>query len=223
MPVEEFDPFQAITWDPKKLVGRRRTRSRPRRRSPSVWRCGGRATDDSRQPARRRAAEGPEADRVRRRPAPHARLRPHRRRHGAGHRLVVLVAAAASRRSSTRTSRRRSRSRRGSSRCSARSSSSRRRDAAPAARRADRAAAQRPERSGAAARSRQQERARHAVADDDERRTAQVTIEGRSTTLIALSDFVGNLGSSALLQQANRDRREPGAAGGGTGARRHPS
>ena len=27
----------------------------------------------------------------------------------------------------------------------------------------------------------------------------QVTIEGRSTTLIALSDFVGNLGSSDLL------------------------
>lgn len=29
----------------------------------------------------------------------------------------------------------------------------------------------------------------------------QVTIEGRSTTLIALSDFVGNLGSSPLLQK----------------------
>jgi Tfp pilus assembly protein PilN len=28
-----------------------------------------------------------------------------------------------------------------------------------------------------------------------------VTLEGRSTTLIALSDFVGNLGSSALLQK----------------------
>ena len=41
----------------------------------------------------------------------------------------------------------------------------------------------------------------------------QVTIEGRSTTLIALSDFVGNLGSNDLLQQADRDRREPGGAG----------
>jgi type IV pilus assembly protein PilN len=30
---------------------------------------------------------------------------------------------------------------------------------------------------------------------------AQVTIEGRSTTLIALSDFVGNLGSSDLLRK----------------------
>jgi Tfp pilus assembly protein PilN len=30
---------------------------------------------------------------------------------------------------------------------------------------------------------------------------ATVTIEGRSTTLIALSDFVGNLGSSAVLQK----------------------
>ena len=29
----------------------------------------------------------------------------------------------------------------------------------------------------------------------------QVTIEGRSTTLIALSDFVGNLGNGALLQR----------------------
>jgi type IV pilus assembly protein PilN len=29
----------------------------------------------------------------------------------------------------------------------------------------------------------------------------QITIEGRSTTLIALSDFVGNLGSSDLLQK----------------------
>jgi Tfp pilus assembly protein PilN len=28
-----------------------------------------------------------------------------------------------------------------------------------------------------------------------------VTIEGRSTTLIALSDFVGNLGSSALIKK----------------------
>jgi type IV pilus assembly protein PilN len=30
---------------------------------------------------------------------------------------------------------------------------------------------------------------------------SQVTIEGRSTTLIALSDFVGNLGSSVLLKK----------------------
>ena len=76
------------------------------------------------------------------------------------------------------------------------------RDDAPAARRADRAAAARPEHPGAAARSRQQERARHAVADgDDAGPPSRSTIEGRSTTLIALSDFVGNLGSSDLLRK----------------------
>ncbi|MGH8630268.1 MAG: PilN domain-containing protein, partial [Burkholderiales bacterium] len=30
---------------------------------------------------------------------------------------------------------------------------------------------------------------------------SQVTIEGRSTTLIALSDFVGNLGTGTVLQK----------------------
>jgi len=34
-----------------------------------------------------------------------------------------------------------------------------------------------------------------------DQKKAEVLIEGRSTTLIALSDFVGNLGASALLQK----------------------
>ena len=38
-----------------------------------------------------------------------------------------------------------------------------------------------------------------------------VTIQGRSTTLIALSDFVGNLGNNAA-GQADRDRQQPGRA-----------
>jgi type IV pilus assembly protein PilN len=45
---------------------------------------------------------------------------------------------------------------------------------------------------------------------------ATVTIEGRSTTLIALSDFVGNLGSSAVLQKPIEivsSQVEPGDAG----------
>ena len=42
---------------------------------------------------------------------------------------------------------------------------------------------------------------------------AAVTIEGRSTTLIALSDFVGNLGSNAGAAEADRDRQQPGRAG----------
>ena len=36
---------------------------------------------------------------------------------------------------------------------------------------------------------------------DLEQKGDDVTIEGRSTTLIALSDFVGNLGTSALLKK----------------------
>ena len=34
-----------------------------------------------------------------------------------------------------------------------------------------------------------------------EQKGNDVTIEGRSTTLISLSDFVGNLGTSPLLQK----------------------
>ena len=37
-----------------------------------------------------------------------------------------------------------------------------------------------------------------------------VTIEGRSTTLIALSDFVGNLGTRRAAAEADRDRQQPG-------------
>ncbi|HEY6506466.1 MAG TPA: PilN domain-containing protein [Vicinamibacterales bacterium] len=43
-----------------------------------------------------------------------------------------------------------------------------------------------------------------------------VTLQGRSTTLIALSDFVGNLGSNALLQkpiEIVNSQVEPGEAG----------
>ena len=35
-----------------------------------------------------------------------------------------------------------------------------------------------------------------------------VTIEGQSTTLIALSDFVGNLGSQLAAREADRDRQQ---------------
>ena len=42
-----------------------------------------------------------------------------------------------------------------------------------------------------------------------------MTIEGRSTTLIALSDFVGNLGSPFL--EADRDRQQPGQPASQTG------
>jgi type IV pilus assembly protein PilN len=45
----------------------------------------------------------------------------------------------------------------------------------------------------------------------------QVTIEGRSTTLIALSDFVGNLGSTDLLRrpiEIVESQVQPAAAGG---------
>jgi type IV pilus assembly protein PilN len=48
----------------------------------------------------------------------------------------------------------------------------------------------------------------------------EVTIEGESTTLIALSDFVGNLGSGALLQKpieiVNSQVETATAGGGGT-------
>ena len=61
-PVEDFNPFRTVTWDAKKLGGDPPT-SRPRRPSRSASRCGGWATDDSHQPARRRAAEGAPARR----------------------------------------------------------------------------------------------------------------------------------------------------------------
>ena len=73
---------------------------------------------------------------------------------------------------------------------------------AAAARAAHRATAQRTERPRAAARSRQPKPARHDVVDRHEAgRCGAVTIQGRSTTLIALSDFVGNLGNGALLKK----------------------
>jgi Tfp pilus assembly protein PilN len=52
----------------------------------------------------------------------------------------------------------------------------------------------------------------------------QITIEGRSTTLIALSDFVGNLGSSDLLRkpiEIVQSQVQPGT-GGGRGATATP-
>ena len=52
----------------------------------------------------------------------------------------------------------------------------------------------------------------------------QITIEGRSTTLIALSDFVGNLGSSDLLRkpiEIVQSQVQP-ATGGGRGAAATP-
>jgi type IV pilus assembly protein PilN len=51
---------------------------------------------------------------------------------------------------------------------------------------------------------------------------ATVTIEGRSTTLIALSDFVGNLGNSAVLQKPIEivsSQVEPGDASKGPSPR----
>lgn len=50
----------------------------------------------------------------------------------------------------------------------------------------------------------------------------QVTIEGRSTTLIGLSDFVGNLGSSSLLQKPIEIVNSVVQPGGGTGAQALP-
>jgi type IV pilus assembly protein PilN len=50
-----------------------------------------------------------------------------------------------------------------------------------------------------------------------EQDSGAVTIEGRSTTLIALSDFVGNLGGTALLQkpiEIVNSQVEPAPAGG---------
>lgn len=53
-----------------------------------------------------------------------------------------------------------------------------------------------------------------------EQNGATVTIEGKSTTLIALSDFVGNLGSSVVLQKPIEivsSQVEPGGAARGSG------
>ena len=113
------------------------------------------------------------------------------------HRLVVLVAVAGSRRRSTPRSPRRSARRRASTRSWPRSRASRTAEATLQERvtphRELRAG---PERAGAAARPRQPQPARHAVADRAPAGRRVVTIEGRSTTLIALSDFVGNLGDA---------------------------
>ena len=59
---------------------------------------------------------------------------------------------------------------------------------------------------------------------DLEQKGSDVTIQGQSTTLIALSDFVGNLGNSALLVKpveivnSQVDTVQVGGAGGGRGA-----
>ena len=50
----------------------------------------------------------------------------------------------------------------------------------------------------------------------------QVTIEGRSTTLIALSDFVGNLGGNALLQRPIEIVNSQVQPAAGTGAQATP-
>jgi type IV pilus assembly protein PilN len=50
----------------------------------------------------------------------------------------------------------------------------------------------------------------------------QVTIEGRSTTLIALSDFVGNLAGSALLQKPIEIVNSQVQPASGTGAQASP-
>lgn len=50
----------------------------------------------------------------------------------------------------------------------------------------------------------------------------QVTIEGRSTTLIALSDFVGNLGGSELLQKPIEIVNSQVQPASGTGAQASP-
>jgi type IV pilus assembly protein PilN len=50
----------------------------------------------------------------------------------------------------------------------------------------------------------------------------QVTIEGRSTTLIALSDFVGNLSGSPLLQKPIEIVNSQVQAAGGRGAEAQP-
>ena len=51
---------------------------------------------------------------------------------------------------------------------------------------------------------------------------SQVTIEGRSTTLIALSDFVGNLGGSELLQKPIEIVNSQVQPATGTGAQATP-
>lgn len=55
-----------------------------------------------------------------------------------------------------------------------------------------------------------------------EQEESQVTIEGRSTTLIALSDFVGNLGNSTLLQKPIEIVNSQVQPASGTGAQATP-
>ena len=55
-----------------------------------------------------------------------------------------------------------------------------------------------------------------------EQKEGQVTIEGRSTTLIALSDFVGSLGNSALLQKPIEIVNSQVQPAAGTGAQATP-
>ena len=148
---------------------------------------------------------------LRHRPAADRRVQPDPGRGVCRHRLVVLVA-----RRGIRAARRGDRRRAaggGAAAVAARRGPAVRgaAQAAAAARPAHRAAARRAERAGAAARPRQPEPARHAVADRRWSRTATaVTIEGRSTTLIALSDFVGNLGNGALLKKPIEIVEQPG-------------
>jgi type IV pilus assembly protein PilN len=64
---------------------------------------------------------------------------------------------------------------------------------------------------------------------DLEQKGSDVTIQGQSTTLIALSDFVGNLGNSALLVKpveivnSQVDTVQVGGAGGGRSAAAAPN
>ena len=55
-----------------------------------------------------------------------------------------------------------------------------------------------------------------------EQREGQVTLEGRSTTLIALSDFVGSLGNTPLLQKPIEIVNSQVQPAGGTGAQATP-
>ena len=55
---------------------------------------------------------------------------------------------------------------------------------------------------------------------DLEQKGNDVTIQGQSTTLIALSDFVGNLGNCAAAAEADRDRQQHGGNGAADGAGR---
>ena len=118
--VEVFDPFKTIAFDAGEARHRAIPRgSRRRRPSRSVSRCERRATDDSHQPARRRARD------ARRRRRSSLGTAGQKLTVGcslilvlarARRRLALLVARAATRRSSTRRSPPRSRRRRGCTR-----------------------------------------------------------------------------------------------------------